>query len=133
MLTAATKTVDRILAFRDERFPVQTNCACRLRVWQLKNGSNVVMATELEPSPGASVTNTAETWAAEACRQYNLNPFKTIFIENYDRREGTTDPSFPSESFDFVIFRWDSGKATMAKWRHAGRATVESLIGEKLP
>jgi hypothetical protein len=110
-----------------------SNCACRLRIWKLKDGRHAVMATQLESSPGASVTNTAERWATEACREYNLNPFTTIFIENYDRRGSGTDPSFATESLDFVFFQWTEGHATNPEWKHAGRAVVERLIGEDLP
>ncbi len=125
--------IDRVLPYQDTRFPFGTDCACRLRIYDLKDGKHVVLATELEPSPGASVTNTAERWATEACRQYHLNPFQTIFIENYDRRKTKIDPSFAPESFDFVSFTWDGDQAHDPVWRHAGRSAVEALIQDDLP
>ena len=127
------KEVDGRFEYTDSRFPMGSDCACHIRVWRFPDGKNVVLATELEPSPGASVTNTAERWAAEVCREYDLNPLRTIFIENYDRRSSDTDPSFPSETFDFVSFHWIGLDASRPEWQHAGRAAVETLIQEDLP
>jgi hypothetical protein len=137
------KDVDGRFEYRDDRFPFGSDCACRLRVWLLTDDRNVVMATQLEPSPGASVTNSCERWAAEACREYLLDPLKTVFIENYDRRESEKDVSFPPESFDFITFTWSDARtykeldqalhASKPQWKHGTRGEVEALIGEKLP
>jgi hypothetical protein len=119
-------TVDGRFEYTDARFPLGSDCACRLRAWSLKAGGDVVMATELDPSPGASVTNTAETWAAEACEEYGLDPGTTVFVEHYeptDRR---------GETFDFVTFFWRDGRASSPEWKPATLEEIEKLVGEKL-
>ena len=137
------KTVDGIFEYEDQRFPMVSNCACHLQVWQsLKSGTAVVIATELNRSPGASVTNTAERWAAEVCREYLLDPLKTVFIEHYDRRDGRIDPDFAPETFDTITFKWSDARsykeldqplfAEKPEWKHVTKAEVEALIGEKL-
>lgn len=127
------KIFDGRFEYRDDRFLFGSDCACHMRVWQHEDGRNVVIATEIEPSPGASVTNSCERWAAEVCRKYLLDPIKTIFIENYDRRHSEIDTSFPAETFDFVIFQWNGGLASKPEWKHCGRAAAEALIEDDLP
>jgi hypothetical protein len=129
------KTADTRLEYRDVRYPIGANCACWLRVWQ-SNGWALVLATELDPSPGASVTNSAERWAEEACKEYDLNPDSTTFVEHYDHRKGDGDENAqaqPNESFDFVSFEWIGDSARCPAWRHGTKVEVELLIGEKLP
>lgn len=137
------KIVEGRFEYEDQRFPMGYDCACDLRVWQLKDGHNVVIATELNDSPGASVTNSAERWAAEACREYVLDPLQTIFIEHYDRRDGKVDPCFPAETYDSITFTWDDARcykefdqvlhAKNPQWKHMKKEEVEALVGEKLP
>lgn len=133
------KAIDRIFSYRDERFPMGADCACRIRIWQLKDGRRVVIATELEPSPGASVTNTCERWADGVCREYLLDPLKTIFVEHYDRRDGKVDPDFAPETFDFITFTWSDPRtskepayAEKPQWKHGTKAQVEMLIEDSL-
>ncbi len=125
------KIVDGRFEYEDERFPMGSDCACRLRVYALRDGRHVVIATELENSPGASVTNSAERWAEESVKEYGLSPVSTVFIEHYDR--GGTSREFPDgHSFSTVSFRWSADRAEMPKWVHATREMVEVLIAEPL-
>lgn len=116
------KTVDCHFEYQDDRFPLGSECACRLRVFHIVDDIHLVLATELSPSPGASVTNTAERWAAEACRRYGLIPEKCVFVEHYDYRP-------ERDVFDFVTFTWFGERAEFPKWRYGTRAEVERMTG----
>lgn len=136
------KMVDGRFEYRDDRYPMGSDCAIYLWVWQ-RGDQNVVIATELNKSPGASVTNTCEKWAAEVCREYLLDPMKTCFIEHYDRRKSEVDPDFPAETFDRITFTWADARsykeldqplyASKPQWKHLTKAEVEEMVGEKLP
>jgi len=108
-----------------------------------------VIATDLDDeNPGPSVTNAAEAIASQVCARYGLGPEHLIFVEHYDDRfpgvvngrlvEGNSGSgSFGrenGESFDWVTFPqrrdWDFGEPT---WKHATKAQVEALLGQKLP
>src|SRR5689334_14640150 len=78
----AMKIADERMNYKDERYPMGSDCVCHIRVWQLDDGRNVVMASEFKTAVCASITNSCERWAAEACRKYVLDPIQTVFIEN---------------------------------------------------
>ncbi len=110
--------------------------SCYLRVYQLPNRIALVIATELAANMGPSITNSAEALATQVVREYGLDPEKTHFVEHYDRRKdgsyGAAVKEFDDESYDFVSFTWEDGRAGHAKWKPASKEIIEVLIGEKL-
>src|SRR5687767_704206 len=46
----------------------------------------VVIATELDDNPGASITNAAEECAAQVCHRCRIHPSRLIWVEHYDDR-----------------------------------------------
>lgn len=120
------KLADHRFAYRDDRFPFGSDCACRLRVW---GGIpfNVVIATELQDAPGASVTNTIETIAAEVVKTFDLIPELTLFVEHYQHRGIEL-----RETFDCVHFTWRDGVATKPTWKPTTKKKIETIIREAL-
>lgn len=97
---------------------------CRLRIWQ-RGRATVAMMTELPENPGTSVTNQAEVLATQVCREFELWPSLTRWIEHYPPGD-----SF-GESFDEVTFTLDPHAGlTRPRWRRLTRAEVARLIGE---
>lgn len=88
----------------------------------------VVMAEPLSYN-GVSVTNAVEIVASEVVRRYNLNPGYCTFIEHYSSKLSWRS----DESFAFVSFNWNNGKASSPDWRHTTRQLVEELIGREVP
>lgn len=100
-------------AYTDNRFPFGRNCACRIRIWKMDDGSHTVLMTDLgKDSPGASVTNTVETVASEVANRFSIDPETTVWIEHYEHAEGSSLP----ETFDLVSFHWKDGRAGQPKW-----------------
>lgn len=80
---------------------------CRVRIFRQ---SQIVIATDIDE--GMSVTNACEIIANEVVRQYDVNPQKMFFIEEY-RPEG------PNHTTDLVQFDFADGKAFRhPNWRH---------------
>jgi hypothetical protein len=123
--------------FFDYRDPSYGNdSSCWLRVYRLPDDIAVVIATELAENKGPSVTNTAEAWARAAVEEYDLDPAKTHFFENYERT-----PTDRLETWDRVEFDWIGagdddevpwGYPTKARWTPASKKEIEKLIDEKL-
>jgi hypothetical protein len=124
--------------------PFSRRGQCRIRIFEQPDGTSVVIATELPDYQGVSVTNGAEAIATQVCLRYGPDPGRTAFIEHYDDRAelqkwaargiqreiiGRTD----GESFDFVIFQRIGEQLKNPLWKPATKATVEALIGGKLP
>jgi len=120
---------------------------CRIHIFNAADGTTVVIATDLdEENPGPSVTNAAEDIASQVCLRYGLDPERTVFVEHYDDRfRGVMNGQLVEahsgcfgrengESFDWVTFPqrhgWEFGEPA---WKHATKAQVEALIGQKLP
>lgn len=105
----------------------------------------VVIVTELQDNPGASITNTAESCAAQVCVYFNIHPSRLVWIENYDERAlprcqwahyRPTGESYDLVSFDFRSARAiNDGGPTLGRptWKYCDKATVETMIGETLP
>jgi hypothetical protein len=124
------KDVDGVFDYRVDAWSGRES-TCRIRVYQIKDGHAVVIATELEENKGPSVTNSAEAWAREACTEYSLDPFKTYFFEHYDGGSYRGLSYDEEERYAAVSFEWFAGIAEKPKWTHATRADIEKLIGEK--
>ncbi len=77
---------------------------CDLHVTWLDDGRIVVVASERDDNPGASVTNAAEFIATWACARLELDPQLLVWIEHYpaSRRR-------PRHSFDLATFKFQPG------------------------
>jgi hypothetical protein len=123
--------------------PTPNGGRCRIRIYlpdEPESDAPVVMCSELSNNPGMSITDAAQTIAAEVIRGHRLQT-PLVWIEHYpaeSRRPGA------EETFDLVIFssyeiiesapylgetRLRLGEPT---WKPLDRASVEVLIGEPL-
>jgi hypothetical protein len=115
------------------RVPPNTiEAKCRIRVYQLANGTIVVIATELPDSAGASITNAAEILATEMRRWFVVPGGGLFWIEHYQDRAMIGGRPQQKESFDRVFFRWDGTQYDDPDWKPFSRQQVEALIGEPL-
>ena len=116
---------------------------CRVRIYlpdEPERDAPVVICSELSNNPGMSITQAAQTIAAEVIRGHRL-PTPLVWIEHYpaeSRRPGA------EETFDLAIFssyeitetapylaktRLRLGEAT---WKPLDRHSVEVMIGQPL-
>ena len=113
----------------------------------------VVIATEVEDNPSASITNTAAKVAAQVCQHLGVHPSRLVWVEHYDERanapirsyarekyathNGDDDERFSIVTFDFREARnqRNIGGASLGEptWKHTTKADIEKLIGETLP
>ena len=115
---------------------------CRVRIYapeDKERDSFVVILTEPEDNPGASLTNSAEEIAASVVSANALPTSRTVFIEHYESGARGT-PEDP-HTFDLITYshadpepvlragRWrvELGEPS---WSALDRASVETLIGE---
>jgi len=114
---------------------------CRVRVYlpDDMHDAPVVICSELSNNPGGSITNSAEAIAAGVIRANEL-PTPLVWIEHWPTE--STDRG--AKTFDLVVFssykveerapylgetRAWIGDAT---WKPLDRATVETLVGDKV-
>lgn len=100
--------------------------ACGLRIWQ-RDRASIVMITELADNPGTVVTNRAEALAMQICREFELWPHLTWWIEHYP-----ASGPHPAR-FAEVTFILDLKRLIRPQWRRIMRKEVESLTGEPVP
>lgn len=138
----ATPPVDTVLDYPAGVYPRAGRC--RVRVFRVAEAPDhtVVLVTDLgDANPGPSVTNAAETIAAEVHRRYALDPARTLMVEHYDGRvPGTVarDRRDGVEDFDRVAFTVTPDRAGGVRldaphWRPLRKAAVEALVGGRLP
>lgn len=124
------KIADERFEYTDDRYPLGSKCACRLRIWKAKHGRRfLILMTQLEPAPGASVTNTVETIATEAVHRFNISKNFCAFVEHYEHERS---PGL-DETFDHVEFTWrydEDGRprATEPIWSHCTAEEFEQEI-----
>ena len=139
------KLADELFAFRGFQ---GTPARCRVRVFLPEDDGGaaayVVIATDDASAEGTSITNAAETLAAEVCLRWNLPPERLTWIEHYDYRHregGKSALGDHPERFDRVFFSGTklmllAGKLAPSlgepTWRPTDRTSVEELIGEPL-
>jgi len=122
---------------------------CRVRVYEPAGedrSSPAAVVITSEPGQGTdsgpSVTNAVEVIAAEVVTRFALTTSETVFFEHYERAEQELRAGIP-ETFDLVTFsrtdpepRMLSGRWLLTlgtpSWRHADRASVETLIGQTI-
>ena len=113
---------------------------CRVRIY-LPNDmhdASVVICSELPNNPGGSITNSAEVIAAGVIRANEL-PTLLVWIEHWP--EESTEGQ---ETFELVVFSSYEVVETApylgetrawigdATWKPLDRATVETLVGDKV-
>ena len=105
---------------------------CGLQFFTGPTGESVVVATELIDNLGTSITNMAERLATRVCRDFNIDPERLLWIENYaDLVDGPAERT--PQSFDLVTFEWHGGTFSNPRWRHMSYAEVRFLTGGALP
>ncbi len=82
--------------------------------------SGIVIATDIDK--GMSVTNACAEIANEVVRQYDVNPQRMIFIEQYR-------PGRPDQTTDLVQFDFADGKAFRhPRWTHIPTEDFKKMI-----
>ena len=83
--------------------------------------SGIVVATDIDK--GMSVTNACEQIANAVVQQFDINPQRMIFIEQYR-------PSRPDQTTDLVQFDFVDGKALRhPRWTHIPAEDFNRMIG----
>jgi hypothetical protein len=85
---------------------------CQLMHIDIDHFSQVIIATELPDNPGASITNTAELLATQACEHLNLtfmNAYTVTWIEHYPVRPGHSAGAIIPATYDLVVFKLQAG------------------------
>ncbi|MBU1821384.1 MAG: hypothetical protein KKG00_07720 [Bacteroidetes bacterium] len=91
--------------------------ACLITVYRQ---TGILIATDLDE--GMSVTNACEFIANEVVKQYNMDPQKMIFIEQYR-------PGQPDQTTDLVKFDFADGKAIRhPKWIHIPAEEFRKMV-----
>ena len=141
------RLADQFLAFRA---PNGAASCCRVRVFLPEDdggaASYVVVATDDADAAGMSITNAAETLAAQVCLRWNIPPERLTWVEHYDYRHrpgGRSASGKRTESFDRVLFLGGARPVPAAgqvapplgepDWQPTDKASVEALLGEALP
>ena len=90
---------------------------CQITIYRQ---SGIVIATDIDK--GMSVTNACAEIANEIVRQYDVNPQRMIFIEQYR-------PGRPDQTTDLVQFNFADGKAFRhPKWTHVPADDFRKMI-----
>lgn len=90
---------------------------CDLRI-KTVGETNIVIFTELNDNPGASVTNCAEILVSLVCNLFQISPGNSIFIEHYIREDNTN-------SYDEILLSEGSHKV---KWRRMKTSEVMEYL-----
>lgn len=90
----------------------------------------VLVATSM----GANLTATIDKFASIIVRRWEIDPAHLRVVEHFDYRNNTARAaSEPAETFAFVGFDWDRGRATNPTWRATVRDDVEGILcGQRL-
>jgi hypothetical protein len=106
------------------RGPQKMLAGWRIRLYRLASGLTVVVASELPGNvPRDRRAALVEALAAEIRRLYVASGAAMLWIE-HERGE--------NETFDQVLFPWDSRASAEPERRPMSREQVEALIGEAL-
>lgn len=138
----AVPPLDTVLDYPARTYPRAGRC--RVRVFRAIEapGHVVVLVTDLgDGNPGPSVTNAAEEIATEVLRHYDLDAARTLFVEHYDGRTPGTPATHRrdgTEDFDrvgFTVTADPDGRVRLLApdWRPLRKASVEALVGGRLP
>jgi len=99
---------------------------CRVRIYKRKNGTHVVLLTELATNTGESITGSCEHIATDLVATKNLNPKTTRWIQHespdvdpdYDPTNDGLPQDKPPQVFEELRFEWGSGaRASKPQWR----------------
>ena len=110
--------IDEIFSYAT---PQKGGARCRVRI-----SGNTVIASELADNPGMSITNAAESVAAQFCQYHEIPLAQLIWIEHYPPELSH------EETFDLVQFRLTNGRLSVERWRRLSMAEVERLFGDRL-
>jgi len=102
----------------------------RARVFRLKSGLDVLVATELDDdeNPGPSITNTIESLATASVEAFSLDPERLTVYQHYDYRAARYQPNDEAETFDEVTFDWTEERARRPQWHRRSRASLVVLL-----
>ncbi len=123
--------VTRLIYDRRFTYPVpHGEVTTRVRVFRLKTGLDVLIATELddEENPGPSITNTIENLATAAVEAFGLDPERLTVYQHYDYRAAAYQPNGEAETFDEVTFEWQEETGSRPQWRRRTRASLVVLL-----
>ena len=110
---------------------------CGLEVIQ-QQSFVLVIATELEGNPGASVTNMSESLAFAVCQDWGIPARSLVWVEHYPERDVSFSylPSeLLAESWDLVQFYLDQaeGRFSNPRWFRLSEAQMRQLRAGVMP
>ena len=98
---------------------------CHLKIYE-KDQTIVAIATDCGSDAGTSITNCVEFLVPLVAQNYNLDLYRTIWIEHYP------SDSFLGESFSEVLLQRKKDQLAEPIWKPRSKEEVEQLIGEPL-
>ncbi|MCT7957264.1 hypothetical protein [Laspinema palackyanum] len=98
---------------------------CRLQIYE-KDQTIIAIATDCGSAAGTSITNCVEFLVPLVAKSYNLDLYRTIWIEHYP-----SDSSL-GESFSEVLLQREGDQLAEPDWKPRSKQEIEQLIGESL-
>ena len=95
---------------------------CDLQIGRKEDGAHLVMFTEIPENVGTSITNRSEHLATTVCKEFQLDPTKTVFIEHYPLRGQF------KESYALVTYTWQGATAKGAQWKYIPLEDATTLL-----
>ncbi|MBX2998881.1 MAG: hypothetical protein KF893_10255 [Caldilineaceae bacterium] len=113
--------------YRFPRESYQLSGRCRVRIYKRKNGSHIVLLTDVSNNTGESITTASARIATDLLARWNLNPKTTRWIQHTP-----PEADLPAE-FAHLTFTWGADKRAEApQWQPFTAEQVERLTGEPL-
>jgi len=101
-------------------------CRCELHVYR-DGDAAVVVASELEDNPGASITNTYEDLATGVWQKLGLAVDQVTWVEHYGAQSYGVRID---ETFDWVTLERQGDRLVSPQWRPGSRQELEQRIGQ---
>lgn len=114
---------------------------CRVRIYRRKNGTHIVLLTELATNNGESITGSCEHIATDLAATKNLNPKTTRWIQHespdadpdYDRTDGGLRQADLPQVFEELQFDWGNGvRASKPQWQAMSEEEAAALLDTSL-
>jgi hypothetical protein len=116
---------DYIYRFPHESY--QVSGRCRVRIYKRKNGSHIVLLSDVSNNTGESITTACARIATDLVARWRLNPKTTRWIQHTP-----PEADLPTE-FAHLTFTWGADKtADQPQWKPFTTEQVEALTGEAL-
>ena len=112
------------MLFKCELWPGSI-CKCDLQVHPKRDGSQVVVVSELPWNDGISLTSAFEILFDQICETYYLNPERVTYLEHHLERGSLSD------RWSLVHFEIKNDRPSNPRWQEVSESFVKLAIGYK--